>query len=138
MEKTLFDLDEIIPILKSKEGSQLIYEISKILKEKRKDIIEKCLRYLGKDNLIFFIEKTFTIMNSGGIEKKKNNYNFDVEKNINMTENKKSLGGIFFYLIKKQSELPKNEIKEIFSIDYKSRRDRKKMVKKIENMNIQI
>jgi hypothetical protein len=135
MEKTLFDFDEIISILKSKEGSQLIYEISNILKEKRKDLIEKCLRYLGKDNLIFFIEKTFNIMNSGGIEKK-NHDNFVGENNFNLQENKKSLGGVFFYLIKKESELPKNEIKEIFSIDYKNRRDRKKMMKKIENMII--
>ena len=133
MEKTLFDVDEIIPILKSKEGSQLIYEISNILKEKRKDLIEKCLRYLGKDNLIFFIEKTFNIINSGGIDKKNN---FVGENNFTLQENKKSLGGVFFYLIKKESELPKNEIKEIFSIDYKNRRDRKKMIKKIENMII--
>lgn len=127
---SLYNIDKIIPNLKAKDGVSLASDIAMILNEKRKDIIEKCFILIEKEQLIFFVEKTLNILNEGGMNK------IIYNTSSNQAENKKSPGGIFFHLIKTQSGLNKSELKQLFEINYKNRRERKKILQKLQNVII--
>ena len=112
-EKFDFNIDEIINKCKEKEGIDLINYICVIMKEKKRNILESLYQELGKDYLIFTLEKALNIQNNGGLNKEKCKYpkkedkmNQEEEKNINnnIQNEKKSTGGIFFTLIKKDPE----------------------------------
>ena len=47
---------------------------------------------------------------------------------------KKSTGGVLFKLLKKEGGMSKENLKEIFRIEYQSRNQKKKMMKKMEKL----
>lgn len=118
-----YNVEKIINSLKVKDGHNLVNYVGYVLSEKRKDVIKRAYNELGKEMLLAFLEKTMTIENEGGLEKAQNNNN-----------EKKSPGGIFFKLVK--NGISKETAKKIFVKNYKDRNERKKLMRKIENLLI--
>ena len=143
-EKLSFNIDEIINKCKEKEGIDLINYICVIMKEKKRNILESLYQELGKDYLIFTLEKALNIQNNGGLNKEKCKYpkkedkmNQEEEKNINnnIQNEKKSTGGIFFTLIKKDPEA-KSILIKASKKDWKESKQRKKVYKLMGNLNL--
>ena len=143
-EKFSFNIDEIINKCKEKEGIDLINYICVIMKEKKRNILESLYQELGKDYLIFTLEKALNIQNNGGLSKEKCKYekkdkkmNQEDNKDINndIQNEKKSTGGIFFSLIKKDPEA-KNILIKASKKDWKEAKQRKKVYKLMDNLNI--
>jgi len=143
-EKFDFNIDEIINKCKEKEGIDLINYICVIMKEKKRNILESLYQELGKDYLIFTLEKALNIQNNGGLNKEKCKYpkkedkmNQEEEKNINnnIQNEKKSTGGIFFTLIKKDPEA-KSILIKASKKDWKESKQRKKVYKLMGNLNL--
>ncbi len=143
-QKISFNTDEIINKCKEKDGIELINYICVIMKEKKRNILEELYKELGKDYLIFTLEKALNIENNGGLNKEKSKYQKKEEKNEQNNDNnmlnnnkneKKSTGGIFFSLIKKDPEA-KNILNKVSRKDYKEARQRKKVYKLMDNLNI--
>ena len=143
-EKLSFNIDEIINKCKEKEGIDLINYICIIMKEKKRNILESLYQELGKDYLIFTLEKALNIQNNGGLSKEKCKYekkdkkmNQEDNKDINndIQNEKKSTGGIFFTLIKKDPEA-KNILIKASKKDWKEAKQRKKVYKLMDNLNI--
>ena len=143
-EKFDFNIDEIINKCKEKEGIDLINYICVIMKEKKRNILESLYQELGKDYLIFTLEKALNIQNNGGLNKEKCKYpkkedkmNQEEEKNINnnMQNEKKSTGGIFFTLIKKDPEA-KSILIKASKKEWKESKQRKKVYKLMGNLNL--
>ena len=143
-EKFSFNIDEIINKCKEKEGIDLINYICVIMKEKKRNILESLYQELGKDYLIFTLEKALNIQNNGGLSKEKCKYekkdkkmNQEDNKDINndIQKEKKSTGGIFFSLIKKDPEA-KNILNKASKKDWKEAKQRKKVYKLMDNLNI--
>ena len=143
-EKYTFNIDEIINKCKEKEGIDLINYICVIMKEKKRNILESLYQELGKDYLIFTLEKALNIQNNGGLSKEKCKYekkdkkmNQEDNKDINndIQNEKKSTGGIFFSLIKKDPEA-KNILNKASKKDWKEAKQRKKVYKLMDNLNI--
>ena len=143
-EKFSFNIDEIINKCKEKEGIDLINYICVIMKEKKRNILESLYQELGKDYLIFTLEKALNIQNNGGLSKEKCKYekkdkkmNQEDNKDINndIQNEKKSTGGIFFTLIKKDPEA-KNILIKASKKDWKEAKQRKKVYKLMDNLNI--
>ena len=143
-EKFSFNIDEIINKCKEKEGIDLINYICVIMKEKKRNILESLYQELGKDYLIFTLEKALNIQNNGGLSKEKCKYekkdkkmNQEDNKDINndIQNEKKSTGGIFFSLIKKDPEA-KNILNKASKKDWKEAKQRKKVYKLMDNLNI--
>ena len=143
-EKFDFNIDEIINKCKEKEGIDLINYICVIMKEKKSNILESLYQELGKDYLIFTLEKALNIQNNGGLNKEKCKYpkkedkmNQEEEKNINnnIQNEKKSTGGIFFTLIKKDPEA-KSILIKASKKDWKESKQRKKVYKLMGNLNL--
>ena len=143
-EKFDFNIDEIINKCKEKEGIDLINYICVIMKEKKRNILESLYQELGKDYLIFTLEKALNIQNNGGLNKEKCKYpkkeekmNQEEEKNINnnIQNEKKSTGGIFFTLIKKDPEA-KSILIKASKKDWKESKERKKVYKLMGNLNL--
>ena len=143
-EKFDFNIDEIINKCKEKEGIDLINYICVIMNEKKRNILESLYQELGKDYLIFTLEKALNIQNNGGLNKEKCKYpkkedkmNQEEEKNINnnIQNEKKSTGGIFFSLIKKDPEA-KNILIKASKKDWKESKQRKKVYKLMGNLNL--
>ena len=143
-EKIDFNIDEIINKCKEKEGIDLINYICVIMKEKKSNILESLYQELGKDYLIFTLEKALNIQNNGGLNKEKCKYpkkedkmNQEEEKNINnnIQNEKKSTGGIFFTLIKKDPEA-KSILIKASKKDWKESKQRKKVYKLMGNLNL--
>ena len=143
-EKYTFDIDEIINKCKEKDGIELINYICIIMKEKKRNILESLYQELGKDYLIFTLEKALNIQNNGGLSKEKCKYpkkaekkNQEENKNINndIQNEKKSTGGIFFTLVKKDPEA-KSILIKASKKDWKESKQRKKVYKLMDNLNI--
>ena len=143
-EKFDFNIDEIINKCKEKEGIDLINYICVIMKEKKSNILESLYQELGKDYLIFTLEKALNIQNNGGLSKEKCKYekkdkkmNQEDNKDINndIQNEKKSTGGIFFTLIKKDPEA-KSILIKASKKDWKESKQRKKVYKLMDNLNI--
>ena len=143
-EKYTFDIDEIINKCKEKDGIELINYICIIMKEKKRNILESLYQELGKDYLIFTLEKALNIQNNGGLSKEKCKYpkkaekkNQEEDKNINndIQNEKKSTGGIFFTLVKKDPEA-KSILIKASKKDWKESKQRKKVYKLMDNLNI--
>ena len=142
--KPSFNINEIIEKCKEKDGIELINFICGIMKEKKHNIIEALYKELGKDYLIFTLEKALNIQNNGGLSKEKSKYlkkednkNNNVNNNINNNyqNEKKTTGGIFFTLIKKDPEA-KNILIKASKKDWKEAKQRKKIYKLMDNLNI--
>ena len=142
-KKIAFNIDEIIAKCKEKDGGELINYICVVMKEKKRNILEALYKELGKEYLIFTLEKALNIENSGGLNKEKSKYlkkEDNMEKNDNNTNNicvneKKSTGGIFFTLVKKDPEA-KTVLNRASRKDWKEAKQRKKVYKLLDNLNI--
>ena len=140
----IFNVDEIITKCKEKEGIEFINYICAIMKEKKRNILESLYKELGKDYLIFTLEKALNIENSGGLNKEKCKYPKKEDKkeeknekddNILNIKEKKSTGGIFFSLMKKDPEA-KNILIQASKKEWKEAKQRKKVYKLMDNLNI--
>ncbi len=91
-----------------------------LIKEKEIRICQMIFNSVSFEKLTKIINKTLGV------------YNSSIENNLF----RNSIGGIFMKLVKVDSGLNKSQIKEIFCVDYKSRRNKrkvKKLVFKFEN-----
>ena len=110
-----------------------------IMKEKKRNMLESLYKELGKGYLISVLEKALNIENNGGLNKgkciypKKDNNDECVKNNYN--NEKKSTGGIFFSLIKKDPEA-KNILIKASKKEWKEAKQRKKVYKLMDNLNI--
>ena len=143
LKNKAFNVDEIIEKCKEKDGNELLNYMCVIMHEKKKFILESLYKELGKDFLIAMLEKTLEIENNGGLikgksqyakkkEEKKSNENNESIENDNP---KKSTGGIFFTLIKTNPEA-KVIMNRATKIDNKEARQRKKVYKLMDKLNI--
>ena len=143
----IFNVEEIINKCKEKDGIELLNYMCSIMKEKKRNILETLYKELGKDYLIFNLEKALNIENSGGLNKGKCMYPKKEEKkekndniknnndNNDSTNEKKSTGGIFFSLVKKDPEA-KNILNRATRKDFKESKQRKKVYKLMDKLNI--
>ena len=146
-QKLIFNVEEIINKCKEKDGIELLNYMCSIMKEKKRNILETLYKELGKDYLIFNLEKALNIENSGGLNKGKCMYPKKEEKkekndniknnndNNDSTNEKKSTGGIFFSLVKKDPEA-KNILNRATRKDFKESKQRKKVYKLMDKLNI--
>ena len=146
-KKLIFNVEEIINKCKEKDGIELLNYMCSIMKEKKRNILETLYKELGKDYLIFNLEKALNIENSGGLNKGKCMYpkkDDKEEKNDNIKNNndnndsaneKKSTGGIFFSLVKKDPEA-KNILNRATRKDFKESKQRKKVYKLMDKLDI--
>ena len=146
-KKLIFNVEEIINKCKEKDGIELLNYMCSIMKEKKRNILETLYKELGKDYLIFNLEKALNIENSGGLnkgkcmypkkeEKKEKNDNIkNNDDNNDSTNEKKSTGGIFFSLVKKDPEA-KNILNRATRKDFKESKQRKKVYKLMDKLNI--
>ena len=143
LKNKAFNVDEIIEKCKEKDGNELLNYMCVIMHEKKKIILESLYKELGKDFLIAMLEKTLEIENNGGLikgkciyakkkEEKKSNENNESVENDNP---KKSTGGIFFTLIKNNPEA-KVILNRASKKDSKEARQRKKVYKLMDKLNI--
>lgn len=77
--------------------------------------------------MINFTEKTMKTMNDGGMYK-------IVRGEV--SQEKKSAGGILFHYIKTEAGLTKQQHKELFKRDWKARNEKRKIIKKIDKLLI--
>jgi len=141
-QKISYNIDEIIIKCKEKDGIELINFICAIMKEKKRNLLESLYKELGKEYLISTLEKALNIENNGGLNKEKSKYQKkednkeqDDNKNNIYVNEKKSTGGIFFSLIKKDPEA-KKILNKVSRKDYKEAKQRKKLYKLMDNLNI--
>ena len=141
-DKKFFNIDEIIKKCKDKNGIELLNYICSIMQERKRNVLEMLYKELGKDYLIMILEKTLNIENSGGLLKEINSDKEKEKQKTNETKikdyisnNRKSTGGIFFTLIKKDPEA-KNILIKAAKQDYKESKERKKVYKLLEKLNI--
>ena len=141
-QKISYNIDEIIIKCKEKDGIELINFICAIMKEKKRNLLESLYKELGKEYLISTLEKALNIENNGGLNKEKSKYQKkednkeqDDNKNNICANEKKSTGGIFFSLIKKDPEA-KKILNKVSRKDYKEAKQRKKLYKLMDNLNI--
>ena len=146
-KKLIFNVEEIINKCKEKDGVELLNYMCSIMKEKKRNILETLYKELGKDYLIFNLEKALNIENNGGLNKGKCMYPKKEEKkekndniknnndNNDSTNEKKSTGGIFFSLVKKDPEA-KNILNRATRKDFKESKQRKKVYKLMDKLNI--
>ena len=141
-QKISYNIDEIIIKCKEKDGIELINFICAIMKEKKRNLLESLYKELGKEYLISTLEKALNIENNGGLNKEKSKYQKkednkeqDDNKNNICANEKKSTGGIFFSLIKKDPEA-KKILNKVSRKDYKEAKQRKKLYKLLDNLNI--
>ena len=116
--------------------------ICAVMEEKKRNLLESLYKELGKDYLISTLEKALDIENNGGLNKGKSKYEKkedkkeeDDNKNNIYVNEKKSTGGIFFSLIKKDPEA-KKILNKVSRKDYKEAKQRKKLYKLIKILNI--
>ena len=137
-KKTLFNIDEIIKKCNEKDNNELLNYMCAIMKEKKRNMLESLYKELGKGYLISVLEKALNIENNGGLNKGKCIYpkkdNDECVKNSYNNE-KKSTGGIFFSLIKKDPEA-KNILIKASKKEWKEAKQRKKVYKLMDNLNI--
>ena len=141
-QKISYNIDDIIIKCKEKDGIELINFICAIMKEKKRNLLESLYKELGKEYLISTLEKALNIENNGGLNKEKSKYQKkednkeqDDNKNNICVNEKKSTGGIFFSLIKKDPEA-KKILNKVSRKDYKEAKQRKKLYKLMDNLNI--
>ena len=142
-KKKLFDVDEIIEKCKEKNGIELLNFMCSVMHEKKRNMLESLYKELGKGYLISMLEKTLNIENNGGLNKGKNLYgkkNQEKKNNennsfSNITNEKKSTGGIFFALIKKDPQA-KDILNKASKLDWKQSKQRKKVYKLMGKLNI--
>ncbi len=114
-----------------------------VMHEKKRNMLELLYKDLGKEYLIAMLEKTLNIENNGGLnkgkciyakkeEEKKSKENIPI-KNNNIE--KKTTGGIFFALIKKDPEA-KDILNKASKLDWKQSKQRKKVYKLFDKLNI--
>lgn len=123
--KMQFKIEEIISKCESINDMEFVCFITSILNEPRQDLIIELYKELGKEFIIAILEKTLRIENEGGI----------LQKTSSEIKEKKSLGGIFFYLMK-INDGSVEVIKRITKINYHKRNERKKIYRKLEKMSI--
>jgi hypothetical protein len=132
-----YNMENIFTHLKNREGKGLVRDVCDIIGEERRDLLEKCYGIIGKDMFLGLLEKTLKIQNDGGVDKfsSKETEKMKIEEDPNLDQKeKKTTGGIFLKLIKTESGMSKQNIKDIFRIDYQSRNQRKKLIKKMEKL----
>lgn len=121
-----YNIEKIIKECNIKEGTQLIKYVSQILNEPKEDLIAEIYKELGKDFIISYLNKTLNIENNGGMSK----------LSSSQTKEKKSPGGVFFYLMKTNDPSVKSIIKKVFHINYKERNQRKKVYRQLDKLNL--
>ena len=140
----MIDIEETIEKCKEKDGIELLNFICSVMKERKRNILESLYKELGKDYLIANLEKTLNIENNGGLIKGKSIYEKKVNDNKANNENsskldvnneKKTIGGIFFSLIKKDPEA-KTILTKAVKLDMKESKQRKKVYKLMDKLNI--
>lgn len=83
--------------------------------------------------MLHLVQKALTIQNEGGQTAKV------IQEGVLIESSKtKTVGGVLFGLIKSESGLSKEVLKQIFTKDNKSRRERKKMMKKMEELLLDV
>ena len=143
LKNKAFNVDEIIEKCKEKDGNELLNYMCVIMHEKKKFILESLYKELGKDFLIAMLEKTLEIEHNGGLIKGKSQYAKKKEEKKSIENNesiendnpKKSTGGILFTLIKNNPEA-KVIMNRASKIDSKEARQRKKVYKLMDKLNI--
>jgi hypothetical protein len=121
-----YNIDKILLECEDLKDTEFLKYVAKILKEPRLDLITAIYNEMGKNFIVINLEKAMIIENSGGMKKLLPNKNHE----------NKTIGGIFFYLMKTQDNQIKNIIKRLFRINYKERNQRKKMYRKMQHLTI--
>ena len=136
--KNLYDIDIIIKKCDSIEDKkEFINYISQILQEKQNNsFLYQLYAIMKKEFIIKTLEKTLKIMNEGGILK--NNINVDNAENDKKekSDNLRTIGGTFIYLVKTSDILTKDELKKIFWRNKKKKEMKRKLYKSLNNLNI--
>ena len=134
----LYDIDIIIKKCDSIEDKkEFINYISQILQEKQNNsFLYQLYAIMKKEFIIKTLEKTLKIMNEGGILK--NNINADNSENTKKekSDNLRTIGGTFIYLVKTSDILTKDELKKIFWRNKKKKEMKRKLYKSLNNLNI--
>ena len=146
----IYNVDIIIEKCQEKDGMDLLNYMCTIMHEKKRNILEYLFKELGKDYLVAMLEKALNIQNNGGLNKGKCLYDKKNEEEKNINENnpvtitttntnnnseKKTTGGIFFTLIKKDPE-GKTILNKATKLDWKESKQRKKVYKLMDKLNI--
>ena len=138
LEKPKYNVVSIINDAKDKEGKDFTNYIAFIMKESQKELIEDLYKELGKDFLLKFFEKALTVENNTGMERKiprkKKELEENEKTNNEQTILKRTIGGIFFFLIR-NNEKQNLFVKTIFKNHAKKTQKVKKLAKKFEKID---
>lgn len=107
-------LEILIEELKSFDYKIVINILCKIMEEKEIDLITRIYKSLSYIDFYSILKETYRIQRNGGMV------------NNRYSDKKKTTGGVFMSLVKQSTSLSKKELKGIFTIDYKTRREKRK------------
>ena len=93
-QKKHFNVEKIIEKCKNLSNFNLINYMAKIMQESKSKYLKVVLMQLGKDYIIKCFERALNIENTGGLMMKNN-------------KEKKTIGGVFFTIIKQDPEAKK-------------------------------
>ncbi len=120
----MYEISQIQSYLSTLSGRQFInYVSNSILNEPKKEVVTDALEVLGREEFCNILFKALSIINNGGMICK--------EKNKQRTN-----GGIFFFVLKTESNLNKKELKKIFNKDYHFRNQKRKVKLMLDTLNI--
>ena len=123
-EKEEFNIEAIIEKCeKIEDKKEFINYISSLIKEKNNQFLYAIYKLYSKKLIIKILEKTLKTINEGGIKKKN-------------SETNRTIGGTFMYYIKNNENISKDDLKKIFWRKSKGRKEKKKLYKKMINLQI--
>jgi hypothetical protein len=136
--KTIYNIDDIMDKLKPMTGKEIVFQVTKIMKEKRKDVIENIYKKIEREHFLAIVEKTLKIQNEGGsfftrnkVVKREN------EKILVQEKMQKTAGGVFFSIVKKECVFTKEENKLIFQSQQLLEKESKRVIRELENFLIE-
>jgi hypothetical protein len=124
-----FHVDQIMEELRIKSDKGIVYEVSKLFREGKREMIEMIFQKLEKGLFLALVEKALKINNEGGVK-------MTIFRKGTETIITKTTGGIFFSLIKKEGGLNSKELKDIFTADKKMRKERERIIKNMDKLLI--
>lgn len=118
---------------------------SLLFNEKKPKIFAEILSKIGKEIFLNILGKVLEVENKGGMTKYQNEKNKDKDSDLynNNTDYcdsngnlRKTSGGVFLSFVKKNENISKAIKRDIFRKDYQSQKEKKKIIKLINNLSI--
>ncbi|TNV85902.1 hypothetical protein FGO68_gene8638 [Halteria grandinella] len=114
--------------LHSLSGSQLEIEIVTMLREPKRHIIHSVVKVIPKEVIIDCMMQTIDVQSQGGMKQ--------VSHDMEADEKKKSAGGVFLTLLKKNPGVTKDMMKKLLKAEKDRARDKRRTLSMLDGLDI--